>query len=58
MSLYKIEFPRFTRKNPNTWLFKANKFFEYYQTPVWDGIPIATFHMIGEAIIWFGDVDR
>jgi len=56
MSLYKIEFPRFTRKNPNTWLFKANKFFEYYQTPVWDGIPIATFHMRGEAII--GDVDR
>jgi hypothetical protein len=54
----RLEFPRFTSKNPNTWLFKANTFFEYYQTPVWDRIPIAAFHMRGEAAIWFGDVKR
>jgi hypothetical protein len=53
----RLEFPRFTGKNPNTWLFKANTFFEYYQTPVWDQIPIAAFHMRGEAAIWFGDVE-
>jgi hypothetical protein len=51
-----MEFPRFTGKNPSTWIFKANLFFEHHKTPMEDRISIAACHMIkGEALSWFQD---
>jgi hypothetical protein len=31
-----MEFPRFIGKNPSTWIFKANQFFEHHKTPMED----------------------
>jgi hypothetical protein len=52
-----MEFPRFTSKNPSTWIFRANQFFEHHKTPILDRIPIAVFHMKGEALSWFHEVE-
>jgi hypothetical protein len=52
-----MEFPRFTGKNPSTWIFRANQFFEHHKIPIWDRIPIAVFHMKGEALSWFHEVE-
>lgn len=52
-----MQVPRFTSKNPSTWIFMANQFFEHHQTPIWDRISIVVFHMKGEALNWFHEVE-
>jgi hypothetical protein len=52
-----MEFPRFTNKNPSTWIFKANQFFEHHKTPMEDRIPIAACHMREKALSWFQEVE-
>jgi hypothetical protein len=51
-------FPRFDGDNPANWSYKANQFFKYYQTPMYHRIHMASFHMEGEALIWFQDADN
>jgi hypothetical protein len=54
---FRLEFPRFDGDNPANWSYKANQFFDFYQTPLYHRLRMASFHMEGEALIWFQDAD-
>ena len=49
----KLEFPHFSCDDPSSWVYKANQYFGYYQTPIIEKLLIASFHMDLEALIWF-----
>ena len=49
----KLEFPRFFGEDPASWVYKANQYFSYYNTPIGEKLMLASFHMEGEALIWF-----
>ena len=51
----RLEFPRFKGDNPSGWVYKANQFFQLYNTPVNQKILLASYHMENEALIWFRD---
>ena len=52
-----MNFPRFDGENPYSWLYKANQYFNIHQTQNNDRIPMASFHLEGEALIWFQDTE-
>jgi len=54
----RLDFPRFNGENPSGWTYKVNQFFDYYQTPLYQRIRMASFHMEGEALVWFQDADE
>jgi hypothetical protein len=54
----RLDFPRFDGNNPAAWTYKANQFFDYYQIPLYHRTRMASFHMDGEALIWFQDADE
>lgn len=54
----RLDFPRFDGTNPSGWSYKVNQFFDYYQTPLYQRIQMASFHMEGEALVWFQDADE
>ena len=56
--LVKLDFPRFSGDDPVSWVYKANQYFGYYQTPVAEKFLIASFHMELEALIWFQEVEE
>ena len=49
----KLYFPRFSGVDPASWVYKANQYFGYCQTPIAEKLMIASFHMELEALIWF-----
>lgn len=51
----RLDFPLFDGENPSEWTYMVNQFIDYYQTPLYQHIRIASFHMEGEALIWFQD---
>ena len=51
----RLEFPRFSGEDPASWIYKTNQYFKYYNTPVAEKLMLASFHMEGEALIWFQD---
>jgi hypothetical protein len=53
----RMDFPKFDRVDPANWLYKATQYFDFNQIQGMDRIPIASFHMEGEALIWFQDAD-
>jgi hypothetical protein len=54
----RLDFPRFDGDNPSGWMYKVNQFFAYYQTPLYQRVRMASFHMEGEALIWFQAADE
>ena len=54
----RIDFPRFKGDDPASWLYKANQYFNFYQTPLCEKLLMASFHMDGDALIWFQDSDE
>ena len=54
----KLEFPRFFGEDPTSWVYKANQYFRYYNTPIGEKLMLASFHMEGEALIWFRDAEQ
>jgi hypothetical protein len=52
-----MDFSKFDGENPANWFYKATQYFDFYQTQGMDNIPIASFHMEGEALIWFQDAE-
>lgn len=46
----KIDFPRFDSKNVMDWIFKAERFFDYYATPDPDRLIIASVHLDHEVV--------
>jgi hypothetical protein len=54
----RLDFPRFDGENPAGWTYKVTQFFEYYQTPLYQRVQMSSFHMDGEALVWFQDADE
>lgn len=54
----KFEFLRFDGKNVLEWIFKAEQFFEYYETSDVDRITIAVVHLDHKVIPWFQMMQR
>jgi hypothetical protein len=51
----RLDLHRFDGENPSNWIYKANQFFDYYQIPENQRVHLASFHMEGDALIWFQD---
>ena len=51
----KVDFPRFKGEEHVAWVYKASQYFNYYKTPNHEKLPMAYFHMDGEALVWFED---
>lgn len=51
----RIDFPHFDGDNPSGWIFKANQYFEIHQTSPNQKLLLASYHMEGEALIWYQD---
>ncbi|KAF7833267.1 Ty3/gypsy retrotransposon protein [Senna tora] len=49
----KLDFPRFDGSEALHWLFKAEKFFAYYDTPDEQRVTIAAVHFEGVVVPWF-----
>lgn len=49
----RLEFPRYDGGEPSSWLYRAEQFFDYHQTPPPQQVQIASFHLQGEALQWF-----
>ena len=53
MRQVKLDFPRFDGTDPLNWIFRAEQFFSYYDTPDPQRLTIAAVHMEGTVIPWF-----
>ena len=51
--LVKLDFPRFSGEEPTSWIYKANQYFRYYKISKSEKLMMASFHMEGEALVWF-----
>ncbi|XP_021618816.1 uncharacterized protein LOC110619611 [Manihot esculenta] len=52
--LVKLDFPHFDEKeDPTSWICRAEQFFQFHQTPDEDQVEIASFHMVGDAQLWY-----
>ena len=54
----KLEFPRFRGEDPLCWVYKANQYFQLYNTPLSQRILLASYHMEDEALVWFQDAEE
>ena len=54
----KLEFPRFQGEDPTCWVYRANQFFSYHNTPEHHRVIMALYHLDGEALIWFQDAEQ
>ena len=53
----RLDFPRFSDDDPASWVYKANQYFAYYQTPAMEKLLVASFHMDQEALVWYQDAE-
>ena len=53
----RLEFPRFRGDDPVIWVYKANQYFNFYKTPLSERLLMASFHMDGDALVWFQDCE-
>jgi hypothetical protein len=53
-----LEFPRFNGDDPIGWVYKANQFFNFHNTPAQHRLFIASFHMEGKAITWYQELEE
>ncbi|KAL5751083.1 hypothetical protein ACOSP7_025686 [Xanthoceras sorbifolium] len=50
----KIDFPHYNGKgDPTIWLYKAEQFFQLHEIRVSDRIALASFHLEGDAHLWY-----
>lgn len=54
----RLEFPRFQGEDPTCWIYKANQFFSYHNTLEHYRVLMASFHLDGEALIWFQEAEQ
>ncbi|WVZ01419.1 hypothetical protein V8G54_027488 [Vigna mungo] len=48
-----MDLPSFDGTDPLGWIFKANQFFTFHQTPPEQRIQLASFSLEGQALAWF-----
>lgn len=51
----RLNFLYFEGDNPIAWCFKVNQYFEYHQTQPIHKLLVASYHLLGEAMIWYQD---
>ncbi|XP_041009475.1 uncharacterized protein LOC121253540 [Juglans microcarpa x Juglans regia] len=51
----KLEFPSFDGTDPAGWIFKASHYFDFHQTLGAHRLLMASYHMNGEALVWYQD---
>ena len=51
--LARLEFPRFAGSDPTEWFTWVEQFFDYQDTLVSQKVPLASYHMEGEANKWW-----
>ncbi|CAL1395604.1 unnamed protein product [Linum trigynum] len=49
----KLEFPRFAGNDPTEWFTRVDQFFEYQQVEEEQKVPLASYHLEGEANQWW-----
>uniref|UniRef100_A0A2N9EXV4 RNA-directed DNA polymerase n=1 Tax=Fagus sylvatica TaxID=28930 RepID=A0A2N9EXV4_FAGSY len=50
----KLDFPKFNGgEDPTSWLCHAEQFFRFHETPPVDQVALASFHLEGEAQLWY-----
>lgn len=54
----KLDFPRFDGTDVLQWIFKAEKLFDYYNTPDEHRLAIAAVHLEKEVVPWFQMMTR
>ena len=54
----KLEFPWFHGKDPTCWIYKTNQFFSYHSIPKHQKVIMASYHLDGEALLWFQDAKQ
>ncbi|PNX98879.1 hypothetical protein L195_g022137 [Trifolium pratense] len=54
----KLDFPRFDGKDVLNWIFKAEQFFEYHNTPDEDRLVISSVHLDQDVVPWFQMIQR
>nr|KYP73406.1 hypothetical protein KK1_006031 [Cajanus cajan] len=54
----KIDFPRFDGSDVLSWIFKAEQFFDFYDTPDEHRLTIAAVHLDKEVVPWFQMITR
>ena len=54
----KLKFPMFWGENPTTWIYRANLYFKYYNVSPNEQLVLASFHMDGEALVWYQDCEE
>ncbi|PNX92431.1 Ty3/gypsy retrotransposon protein, partial [Trifolium pratense] len=54
----KLEFPRFDGTNVHEWIFRAEQFFDYYDTPDSDRLTISSVHLDKDVVPWYQMVQR
>ena len=47
----RLYFPRFSGADPASWVYKANQYFAYYQTPAMEKLLVASFHMDSSGVV-------
>ena len=47
----RLDFPRFKGDDPASWVYKANQYFNFYQTLFNERLLMASFHMGRDALI-------
>jgi len=52
--LAKLNFPKYDGlEDPTSWVCRAEQFFEFQNTPEEEKIPLAAYHLEGEAQLWY-----
>ena len=54
----KLDFPQFDGSEVMNWIFKAEQFFEFYDTPDHHRLTIAAVHMEKDVVPWFQMISR
>ena len=49
----RLDFPQFKGDDLASWVYKANQYFSFYQTSLNERLLMASFHMDGDAMVWF-----
>ena len=48
----KLDFPKFNGDDPISWIYKAEQYFNFKNTPLDQQVQLATFHLEGIALQW------
>jgi hypothetical protein len=52
----RIDFPRFDGNEPAEWLYRVEKYVEFYNTSYRQLLRLVSIHMEGKALMWYQDV--